>query len=534
MKRRNALRGLIVMALAISPALAALTSCASSGQGAATQPPAASQATSSQTAEESAETSAGPDVSQRVDLEFMMIGDGPKDLDRIVGMVNEKTLEKLNCTIKWNYTTFTDAMQKYNLALSSGQNLDLIYTAPFQNYFQLAKSGAFHSLNEILPTYAPELYAFVPEGHWKGVSVNGNIYTIPCTYKQYLCGGFIYRKDLREKFNLPVPVSMDTIEAYLLGVKENMPEQLLTNEFPMAGVYQFNFSAINVLSMNHTWANDVIYGIAADYNNPNQLTDYWNSDQFVEEMKLMKKWADMGFWSRSALSSVEDMSAMENGKTIARLFGGTVNSVSEYNAAVETTHPDWEFDIFLYSDINKVVYPTHPTQDGIAVPIASKHPDRAVMFAQELIMDEEINLLTNYGIKGEHYDVDADGWYIPLQDPQTSSFPWDGMKSWAWRNPVYMLFPKTDQYKIEMYAKFDEVAGYNYAAGFQEDYTNYQTERAALGTVMTQYLQPLHAGLVEDVDAAVATFREQAKLAGLETIQQQYTEQWLAYIKSLE
>jgi putative aldouronate transport system substrate-binding protein len=463
-----------------------------------------------------------------------MIGDGPKDLDRIVGMVNEKILPKINATIKWNYTTFTDAMQKYNLALSSGQNLDLIYTAPFQNYFSLAKNGAFHALDELLPEYAPELHKFVPEGHWKGVKVNGKIYTIPCTYKQYLVGGFIFRKDLQEKYNLPFPSGIENIEAYFLGIKENMPEQLLTNEFPMAGVYQLNFSAIGALDIFHGWANTAIYGLAADYGEPEKLYDYWASEQFREEMKLMKRWADLGFWSRSALSSVEDMSAMQNGKTVGRLFGGTVNSVAEYNAAVADTHPDWSFDIALYSDINGVVYPTHPTQDGIGVPIASKRPDRAVMFAQELLLDKEINQWTSYGIKGERYDVDADGWYVPLQDTLSSTFPWEGMLSWAWRSPDYMLFPKADEYRIGMYEKFEKVAGVNYIGGFQEDYSDYQTERAALGAVMTQYLQPLHAGLVDDVDKAVDVFLEQAKLAGLEAIQAKYSEQWLEHINSIK
>ncbi|MDR1000575.1 MAG: extracellular solute-binding protein [Clostridiales bacterium] len=498
------------------------------------------QTTSSQSAatetQKAAETqvATGPDISERVDLQFMMIGDGAKDMDRIVGMVNEKIAPKINATIKWNYTTFTDAMQKYNLALSSGQNLDLIYTAPFLNYFSLSKSGAFHALDDLLPEYAPDLYEFVPEGYWKAVKVNGKIYTVPCTYKQYLVGGFIYRKDLQEKFNLPVPDSIENIEAYFLGVKQNMPEQLLTNEFPMAGIYQFNFSAIGVLDMYHDWANTAIYGLAARYSEPDKLFDYWASDEFVEEMKLMKRWADLGFWSRSALSSVEDMSAMQNGKTIGRLFGGTVNTVSEYNAATAEAHPDWKFDIALYSDNSGIVYPTHPIQDGIGIPIASKHPDRAVMFAQELLLDQEINQWTSYGIKGEHYDVDADGWYVPLQDPTVSGFSREGMLCWAWRNPDYMLFPKEDAYRIEMYEKFEKVAGVNYIGGFQEDYSAYQTERAALGTVVTQYLQPLHAGLVDDVEQAVATFLEQAKLAGLETIQQQYSQQWLDYIKSLQ
>ena len=48
-------------------------------------------------------------------------------------------------------------------------------------------------------------------------------------------------------------------------------------------------------------------------------------------------------------------------------------------------------------------------------------------------------------------------------------------------------------------------------------------------TVLTQYLAPIEAGLVPDVDAAIKTFMEKAKAAGLDKIQAEYTKQWKAY-----
>ncbi|MDR1766089.1 MAG: extracellular solute-binding protein [Lachnospiraceae bacterium] len=538
------LRHLAAMLLCLAVATTALYACSSGGgqtqaPAATTAAPAAPADSSGQSAAaapaaqapaDTAAAPAGPDISEHVDLELLMIGDAPRDMDRVTALVNEKLNKDINATIKFNYTTFTDAMQKYNLALSSGQNLDVIYTATFQNYSQLAARGAFHALDDLLPVYAPKLYAMVPQEYWDGVRVNGKIYTVPNVYKQFLMGGFIYRKDLQEKYNLPVPKDAETIEQLMLGFKENMPGQLLTNEFPMAGIYQFNFSAIGALDMYHGWANTAIYGLAAPYDDPGNLFNYWESPEFVEEMKLMKRWADLGFWSRSALSNVEDMSAMQNGKTVARFFGGTVNTVAEYNAAVAESHPDWKFDIFLYSDMTGVYYPTHPMHEGLAIPIASKHPERALMFIEELIMDKEINHLTSYGIEGEHYMVDEDGWYVALQDPATSGFTWEQSNPWAWRNSEFMLLPKEKEYQMERYAEMEPKAGPNYIEGFAEDYESYQTERAALGTVMTQYLQPLHAGLVDDVEASVKTFLEQAKLAGLEKVQEEYSKQWKAYI----
>jgi putative aldouronate transport system substrate-binding protein len=171
--------------------------------------------------------------------------------------------------------------------------------------------------------------------------------------------------------------------------------------------------------------------------------------------------------------------------------------------------------------------------EGLAIPLASKHPDRALMFIEKLILDKDINRLTSYGIEGEHYEVDPEGWYVALQDTATSGFAWEASNSWAWRNTDFMLLPKEKEYQVQRYAEIEPKAGLNYIEGFAEDYTSYQTERAALGTVMTQYLQPLHAGLVDDVEASIAEFLKQAESAGLDKIQEEYSKQWKEYIASI-
>ena len=78
-------------------------------------------------------------------------------------------------------------------------------------------------------------------------------------------------------------------------------------------------------------------------------------------------------------------------------------------------------------------------------------------------------------------------------------------------------------YKRQLYK------GINIGGGFAEDYTSYSSERAALGTVLTQYMAPLEAGLVKDVDAAVKTLMDKMKAAGLDTIQAEYQKQWTDY-----
>jgi putative aldouronate transport system substrate-binding protein len=104
------------------------------------------------------------------------------------------------------------------------------------------------------------------------------------------------------------------------------------------------------------------------------------------------------------------------------------------------------------------------------------------------------------------------------------------MNSWAWRNPEYMLFDESFDTVKEIFAELDKIQKPDIFTGFAEDYTEYQAERAALEQVAKQYLYPLMAGMVDDVEGGLAKFMEEARKAGLEKVQEAYKRQWLAYL----
>jgi putative aldouronate transport system substrate-binding protein len=471
-----------------------------------------------------------------VTLQFYMVGDAPKDLQMVEDKVNALSTKDINATVKFNYTTWTDFGTKYNLLLSAGQPIDLIYTAAWLDYAKLARKGAFKPLEDLLSTTGADIKKFIPQTTWDQVKVDGKIYTMPSTYREYVSDGFQYRKDLQEKYSLPVPNTLENVEAYLEGVKKNVPGQILTNEFVNAGPQSYSFSAFEILSMKYKWVNfGTPYGLVADLASPADIKPYWGSADFTTDMKMFKTWADKGFWSRSALSNKTDQTAFDNGKVVAVIqgqnaskFGGSLNKAG-------VTHPDWKVGYAAYPDANGIATLAHATQNGYAIPNSSQNPERAMMFYQKLLLDKTYNQLTEYGIEGTHYTV-KDGYYEGVGDPTKSGFAAEAMNGWGWRNPQFQLFPKSYDAVKTLFSNFDAIAakqpkykGINIYDGFSEDYTSYQSERAALGTVLTQYLAPIEAGLVPDVDAAIKTFMEKAKAAGLDKIQAEYTKQWKAY-----
>ena len=474
-------------------------------------------------------TDYGLDISERVELQFWMLGNAPKDLQMIEDKVNELALRDLNCTVKFNYTTWTDWPQKYRLLLTSGQPADLIFTAEWTEYQRYARSGAYLELDDIIPAAAPVLLDFIGQEYWDGVKVGGDIYTIPNIWKEYVYDGFEYREDLRKKYNLPEINSVETIEKYM--------ETVLANEAGLIGFAEgketerFDQIVSLTAELLHPWLDRGMphYGMVADNDNPREMYQYWGSDEHLADLKLFKKWADKGFWSRSILSSNEDPATMfQEGKLAGKMAGINPVKYSQDIIAIGSNHPEWKVGYFPFPMTSGIVHPVHPTHNGYAVPISSKHPERAVAFFSLMLTDKEYNRLTNYGIEGVHYNV-VDGYYQMVGDQTSNGFQRESMNCWAWRNPEYMLFDPSFDPVLKIFEEFDKFQTPDLYNGFAEDYTPFQSERTALQQIMSEYLAPLQAGLIDDVEAGLAKFMSEAKKAGLEKVQKMYVEQWIAY-----
>lgn len=518
----------------------ALSLAACGGKDTATTPSGSSSATTdnnSAATEDAAGTeeagSAAVDTSERVDLVFYVMGDAPVDEKAVEDALNEKLLEKVNATVDFQFSTWTDFQTKYSLELTSG-TADLIYIANWLNFGQLANSGAFLELNDLLDTCGSDLKALIGEDALNQCSVDGQVYGIPNAWPEYVSAGFKYREDLRAQYDLPVPDSLEDVEAYLLGIKENMPGQgILTTTTEESQGTQTAFDAAWILNLKYPWVtqNGLDYGLAANYDTPQDVYDYWFSDDFVEDMKLMKKWADYGFWSKSALSDTNDSEAFKTGLCVAELAG---QNPSKYITAVKDCADGgqgWEAGYVAYGETTGVIFPGHAQQNGTAIVRGCKNPERAMMVLQLLMCDEEINKLVQYGIEGTHYEIDEDGLYVNL----STDFNYEGFNTWNLRNGEIKLSSENDILLNEMFDKLEAIGAKtkwnntDIYSGFVEDYESYAAERTAVSQVMRQYLAPLQAGLVDDVEASVEDFRTRVKEAGLDTVRESYTEQWKAY-----
>ena len=465
---------------------------------------------------------------------FYVCGDAPEDEALVEEAINKVLSEKINATIDMQFSTWTDWTQKYNLTVTTAA-ADLIYTANWVDFGTLAAAGAFVELDDMMDTYAPDLVEIVSEEALNMCCAGGMLYAIPNTWAEYTSNGITYREDLRAELDLPAPDSIENFEAYMDGIKAAYPDQPLlavTAEESTGTQVAFD-AAWLVLGLKYPWVNTkgLDYGLAADINSPSEVYDYWFSDDFVEDCKLLKSWADKGYWSRSALSDTNNSEAYKNGLCVAQIAGMNPNKQITAMNDFETAGEGWLSEYIAYGEVTGAIYPGHATQNATSIIRGCKNPERALMALDLFMTDPELNSLIQYGIEGTHYQVTEDGFYENL----STTFNYEGFNTWNLRNGDMKLAQPTDVKLQEYFDKYAEIAAeckypaVNIYDGFVEDYSEYASARQAVSDVMRQYLAPIQAGLVEDVDAAIEEFRTKVTEAGLETIREAYKAQWDAY-----
>lgn len=476
------------------------------------------------------------DTSEKVHLVMWTSGTASRDHEKVAEELSKLAERDLNATLEWN--RYPD-IQKLNLLLTSGEKIDLIYTANYQNYAVYAAKGAFNPLDELIPAVSPALDEYVSDEMWDATRVEGSIYMVPCMWPEYVPYGFLWREDLRKKYDLPeIDLNdLSTVEAYLDCIMENEPGMKPLAEIVSSyGSLGSHFTTWEFLDYKYTWADfRVPYGLYIDYYDPTNVINWWETEDFAEDMRLFKSWADKGYWSKSSLANTEaKQDQFEAGTLAADLAFNSPSGYANLVARIEVSHPDWEVGWYPFYRAKQLATPNHATQNRMSIPISSDNPERAVMLLEKLTLDEEWYDLSQYGIEGEHYTRTEDGYYESVGEASASGFAREAGNLWCTRNTEFMLYPETTATILtDLNAEFDTYAHPNIWTGFSEDTEPYQTEKAALANVITQYLPAIQAGLVDDIDASIDEFLEKAEEAGLSKVREEYTSQWLAYVEEM-
>jgi putative aldouronate transport system substrate-binding protein len=441
----------------------------------------------------------------------MMLGaeDDAAKVEEVSKKLSEITEKKLNCDVAITRVGFGSYDTQLNLALSSGEQLDL-FNLFDMNKSVLANNGQIAALDDLLGQYGQGIKGIVSDEDWGCAKVNGSIYAVPTNKDHAGALGFIMRKDILAEtgYKLEDIKSFDDLHKVLQKVKELYPDMypVASDSGKMMTLEGDNLGDINNLGT----VMDPYSGTST------KVEDIYESDYYKDLCTMTYQWAQEGLIMPDAATNSEGADTLIGAnKAFGRFSGNIITTASGLTEQSQTAQH--ELVVWTYKDPLSTTDATIGCGWGIGA--NSVDPERAMALLNLMYTDPEVANLVGNGIEGEQYKiVDEAKGYIDFPDGKNAMNTGYSRMVWAWPNEMI-----TYLWNGELDTKWTDLAAFNKNAiqssvkGFTFDSSNVANEIAACSNVVNKYNQALLSGSL-DPSKGIPDYVSELKDAGIDKI----------------
>lgn len=462
-------------------------------------------------------------------LTFCVVGNPPANIDEFYRTLDEMTIRDLGCTVDLvTLPAGGDRQSQYNLSLMTGE-YDMYYSGNWVNHADYARKNAFYDITDLVQTVTPQLYANIPVDDWVGSRIDGRLYGVPQTTRDYsTISGFIYRQDLAEKYNLPPVESFEGIGDYLSAV--------LPNEPGMSGII-----ASPVLKYAFGVNNDLVgidsqevatgigkYGIfTTKSSGQTEIVSIFDQPQYLEALKLMKQWQDEGLVNRDILSGQLNATDMMTAGILAGDLNTDARNYWGWSFTFESQGKPERLAIYEYGANN---YKSRSGQTIIAISAKTKNIELCLKFLEKVHTDQEYYDLMSWGVKGVNYNLNENG-DIENADilPENVYGFW---RFWGNENMERKAATRWSGYDAYYDGHVVPTSQVDPLNGFTLDTSEISEVMAACEQIHAQYQTVLEAGITNDPEKDLAELVQKYKDAGIDKIIECTKEQLEAFAAS--
>lgn len=453
------------------------------------------------------------------EINWYLYGSTLKDVASVENEINAYLKDKINATVKINLMEAAQYKDKMSNMIQAGEYFDMCYVANWMlDYTVNAENGAFVAFDDLFDKYLPETYKLSDPVALDCVRVDGKVYALPVIKENALAYGWIYRKDLADKYNIDMSQvkTFEDLAAAAKIIKENEPDIKYPVDWDSSGTPSGALSSVNVL---HGY--NIGYKKGDDtYTIVNRL----EQPEVMEEFKLAHKLYQEGLVKEDILTNNTDTTQrLKNGQAFCALV-----SLKPGKAQELLKNSNYDFDQ------QYVEAPRKPINSGIssmtAISATSKNPARVARFIELLNTDEYLYNLVVYGIEGKHYEKVSDRVVRVIPD---GGYTLSGSQ-WTVGN-IYMAYTTVDEDpdKNKKLKEFDDSAAPHPLSGFRFVTESVQAEVAACQAVEKQYNNQVSLGAM-DPEPIVPEYIAALKSAGIDTVIAEMQKQLNEFMKEKE
>lgn len=449
-------------------------------------------------------------------VKWYQIGSAPDNLDKLLEIVNEKLVEKVNAKIDMEYIGWGEYDQKMTVMTNAGEKYDIAFAV---NFLDNAQKGAYADLTALMEEFAPESLEMLDEAYIKGNTIDGKLYAFPVNGNVYAEQYWTFNPTFLEKYDFDYTTvkSITDLEPLLKAVKEG--------ETGVAGLsagqgwrvgHDFDF----VLGDTVPLGVDIL-GDKAKIINP-----YEEGDSLIPELKVMHDFYNKGYLPADAATSDQGYPLEADTWAVRRETVGP----RDYGNYLLQTVSGKELQIQAYTQV-PLKSVAQSRMANFVISQNSDNKEEAIKVLNAVNTDPEILNTLVYGPEGENWEKNDDGTIklLPGYDEGATHMS-------AWNTGNADILYKDEKITEEQIKAAEEGltnAEESPLLGFNFVTDNVKTEIANVQTVVAQYISSLHTGTVNP-DDVLPTFNEELKAAGLDKIQEEMQKQFDEYLKTKE
>ncbi len=426
------------------------------------------------------------------------------DFNAVEAALSAKVKEQINANVELVVHGWGDFDTQMNVINASGQAYDLVFTSNWtNNYYQNISYGAFLPLDDLLPAYAPKLYASLTQNYWNATRVNGKLYGIINQQIMARQNGYYFDESLVKKYNIDITKinGPRDLEPFLKAVTNGEPHRI-----PIPMRYFFEYHAI---ALGYDDIVSVLTpGVVRYADDTPVVFNQFETAEFRELLTIAHDYYQKGYIEKDAAIQQDISANLNNGKYAMNLEGAMKPGGAQESSA------QMHIPNIVEKTIGERVLMTSSvvaTMWGLSA--TSKNPERAIMFMELINHDKELYNLMCFGLEGKHYQK--------LDDDYIRVFPNSGYTP----NTTWMYGSVFNSYLLEgqpadvwaQTKKVNDEAFVSVKTGFAYDPEPAKSIQARVQSVCDDYLLPLTTG-ASDPEKTLPEFLAKLKAAGVDDL----------------
>ncbi len=476
-----------------------------------------------------------------------------KNLDKVLAKYEEMTkddpvMSKIHPEITW--VAGADYKDKLTMALSAQEDYDLMFCGGWHGLSKFIQEGNFADLsyyfnndkfpglkNAFSENFVSAMTSYVRQDDG---SYTSGIYGINLATSYEDSRGFLYREDLRKKYNCDPITDRDSLLAFVKTVAENEPDM------EGASIYNFFYLDSPVYSGKHDGVfsqdNTNVFGdqtrifVGLSEDGKTVLNAVVAGDA-QEEFDKMPEGYQYDFITEYAVKRTEWNPYLNPNRgattdTVEKDAAIAYCALSEFeNRCKEGMEkiPGSEYGFYVIEDAQRNKEPGAvvcdiATNNWLVVPVWSEKTDAVMYFLDWMFGSQESHDLFQYGIEGEDWEaVGADG-YKNTDISEDEKYVMPGY-SFTW-NPTYLRYSEFVVNDPELKADFDYAYDENTyqlspLSGFSFDARNVETEVANISALSNELQLNISLYDADEAVEKINTWHADAEAVGLETVRQE-------------